>query len=113
MADVDILGGVRIGGKSQDPAEIGAHVPGVVPTDPIGVNRPLLIRIQQIFTGQKSAGQVLISSSVRSALVHKKAPYAIHGVRRDVDAGEFLPFTAPEDGSTVVYYTKACTDSEL
>jgi len=100
-------------GTPIDTGQIGTDPGDVVPTDPIGVNKPLLIRIQQIYTGTKDAGEALITSAVRSAWVHAGAPYALHGVRKDVRGGEFLPFAATEDGSPIVYYSKACLDSSL
>lgn len=108
MAEAGVLGGVPL-----ESGQVGTKPGDVVPTDPIGLNQPLLIRIQQIFTGQKDAGEVLITSAVRSALVHGRAPYAMHGVRKDVEPGSFLPFAATEDGSPIVYYSKACLDSSL
>lgn len=79
----------------------------------IGVNKPMLIRIQSIFTGQQASGDALITSAVRSALDNEAAPWAMHGVHQDVEPEKFLRFRATAPGSPVMYYTKACLDTSL
>src|SRR5688500_6687471 len=106
MAQHGVLSGAPVPGP-----QVGSTGDRIVPTDPIGLNKPLLIRIQQIFTGGSEAGEVLITSAVKSAWVHAGAPYAMHGVRKHVQPGQFLPFASTEDGSPIVYYSRACLDS--
>jgi hypothetical protein len=86
---------------------------GVVEPDPIGLNKPLVMRIHRIFTGDKDEGQVLITSAVKAASSNDAAPQAMHGVRKGVKPQHFLPFGATDPGSPYLYYSKAALNTSV
>ena len=100
-SSTDLSGPIDSGGQPVDVA-------------PIGLNKPLFIRIQQIFTGPNQAEEVLITSAVKSSMTYGKAPYAVNGIRRNVQRDTFLaPVVATDNGTAVVHYSKANLDSTL
>src|SRR4051794_20472082 len=102
-----------LGVPLEDAAPIGQGGGDVVEADPLGLNKPLLMRIHRIFTGDKEEGQVLITSAVKAASSNEAAPQAMHGVRKDVKPQRFLPFGATDAGSPYLYYSKAALNTSL
>lgn len=83
-------------------------------TTPIGLNQPLRIEIKDVFTGDHDAGEVLLSTAVKSATTFDAQPLALqatHTLRPEQP--QHLPFRASESGSSIVFYTPAVLDREL
>ncbi len=83
-----------------------------VPTTPIGLGKPLSIRILSMYPGSRQHDQLLITSAVKSQTTYDAKPRAMHYAFSDV-GGQLLTPKASESGSRIVYYSPSMLDSAL
>ncbi|GAA2165556.1 hypothetical protein FHX52_3871 [Humibacillus xanthopallidus] len=83
-----------------------------VPTTPIGLGKPLSIRILSMYPGSQEHNELLVVSAVKSRTTYDAKPRAMHYVFRDV-GGKLLDPKASEAGSRIVYYSPSMLDSAL
>lgn len=77
---------------------------------------PLSIRITSVFLGDEDHARgrsAMLTSAVRSPMLHDAAPLAMHYLYRDVPYGQVLAARADEPGSDVIYYSPAETGASL
>ena len=83
------------------------------PAGTIGMNQPLFIRLHRVFTGPEAAGQLLISSAVKSDTTYAGAPRSLHYLFQRVQESQFASPAASANGSPIVYFTPANLDQTL
>lgn len=83
-----------------------------VPTTPIGLGKPLSIRILSMYPGSKHHRELLVTSAVKSRTTYDAKPRAMHYAIQDV-GGRLLTPKASEAGSRIVYYSPSMLDSAL
>ena len=87
---------------------------GAVPASPIGIGKPMSIRIRSIFPGERAAGgAVLVTSAARSPIASKAAPLAMHYYFEEAVQGQTLRARAKEPGSDVVLYSPGLIESTV
>jgi hypothetical protein len=95
------------------PVEVDT-VPGGTASHPrIGMNRPLNIQIKDVFSGEHDAGEMLLSTAVKSAASFDAQPLALQAIHKLEPQPMHLPFRASRPGSPIVYYTPAALDRTL
>ena len=80
-----------------------------VPTTPIGLGKPLSIRILSMYPGAYEHDELLVTSAVKSRTTYEAKPRAMHYVFKDV-GGQLLTPKASESGSRIVYYSPSMLD---
>lgn len=90
-------------------------VDGAVGFVPIGLGKPLSIRIHTIYTGEfgRRSRDVLVVSGLKSEQTFDKTGRMINLLEQSRSSREYLKFSAFRNGSPIVYYTPALTDSGL
>lgn len=90
------------------------------PTDftPIGLNKPLTIRIAHVYTGRfpgkDRRNDFLLTSAIKAYSVFNAAPRAINFLTPDVPQRHSMTAPAAVDkGTPLVFYTPAVTDASL
>lgn len=83
-----------------------------VPTTPIGLGKPLSIRIMSMYPGSERHDQVLVTSAVKSRSTYEARPLAMHYVFEEV-GGQLLNPLPSQAGSRIVYYSPSVLDSAL
>jgi hypothetical protein len=83
---------------------------GVATHAPIGMNLPLNIQIKDVFSGEHDAGEMLLTTAVKSAASFDAQPLAIQAIHKLRPEPMHLPFRAAEAGSPVVYYSPSALD---
>src|SRR4051794_227422 len=84
----------------------------VEPT-PIGLGKPLSIRILSMYPGREDQKQLLVTSAVKSRLTFEASPRAMHYVFKGVEGRHLLQPSSDEPGSRVVYYSPSVLDDAL
>lgn len=77
---------------------------------------PLSVRVVSVFPGDKSydrGDMAMLTSAVRSPMLHDAQPLAMHYLYRKVSYGGLLPARADEPGSDVIYYSPAELSEQL
>jgi len=94
--------------------ELGVPIPQDEESPPIGINRPLYLRIGEVYSGKRH-GDALLLSAIKSGIDNSPAAYAMHGLWQGIkpDEPQNLTFQAPSAGSSVMYYTAACLEPSL
>ena len=99
---------------------------GMVPFEPIGLGRPLIIRFENVYTGKlpkpvrfaipepNPSRALLITSAVKSCYTYEGAPRAMNGLlpgigqRRDI-----VPGVGTQPGTQTIFYSPALRDKAL
>lgn len=106
-------------GESTAVADILAAQPAAIPGfSPIGIGKPLTLAIEHVYVGRlpkigtlfKHQPDVLLTSAAKALQQFDSAPRAINRLSKKVDNRTVLEFTAPEDGTPLVYYRNAMAD---
>lgn len=88
------------------------------PFKPIGIGKPLVIRFHSIYLGDLKKGlfnsnqDILVTSAIKDDVTFDAAPRAIHQIYRRKDERETLSPSSLNEGTPLIYYSKAF-DSEL
>lgn len=86
---------------------------------PIGIGKPMSIRIHTVYVGDLQTGwwskraDVLVVSGAKAAQIYESAPRAINLLQPSLRDHEFAQFNSFEPGTPIVYYTKAMTDNDV
>ena len=83
-----------------------------VRTTPIGLGKPLSIRILSMYPGAERHKQLLVTSAVKSRTTYDAKPRAMHYVFDHVGE-QLLEPKASESGSRIVYYSPSMLDSAV
>lgn len=100
--------------EPRDVVPVQVSRPSARATPRIGLNKPLRIEIKDVYTGDHDAGEVLLTTAVKSAASYDAQPLAVQATHKlDKEVPVHLPFRAAEPGSPIVYYTPAVLDRKL
>jgi hypothetical protein len=110
-AQIDTLSGAGIANTSDS----------IEKFQPIGLGKPLQIRICEVYTGKFSTGifpfaknwQLLVASAVKDELRFQGVPWALNYFFKDVEPKTHLVGTAIESGTPIIYYTPVVKESRL
>lgn len=95
-----------------DTIPVGA-MGSMVPPEPIGIGRPLSIRLGRMYPGPVGCKDMLVASSVRNPSLYAASPWAMHYLFHNVQAERPLLPSPSQDGSDVVFYSPAILDDAL
>jgi len=110
--------------RQGDTAEVdrGTQIPSdeLVPFEKVGYGRPLTIQIRRVYTGNhprtlfgRGTG-MLVTSAIKSEYSGDARPRAVNFLKENVDTSTVVTGpTALQQGSRLVFYTPALTDSSL
>ena len=88
------------------------------PFKPIGIGKPLVIRFHTVYLGDLKKGlfnnnqDILVTSAIKDDATFDAAPRAIHQLYRRKDERETLSPSSLNEGTPLIYYSKAF-DTEL
>ncbi|MEO8576430.1 MAG: hypothetical protein ABI556_07015 [Gemmatimonadales bacterium] len=92
------------------------------PFEPIGLNKPLALRIAHVYTGRfpvdslfgRGKQDMLLTSAIKGHSVYASAPRAINYYAKGISKGRSLIApAATETGTALVFYSPAVTDASL
>lgn len=83
-----------------------------VPTTPIGLGKPLSMRILSMYPGAARHDGLLVTSAVKSGATYDARPRAMHYVFDKVGGRVVRPLPS-QSGSRIIYYSPAVLDSRL
>lgn len=89
-----------------------------VPFVQVGIGKPLTIEIRHVYTGRfpqrtlfSAAGDMLVTSAIKSLATFNAAPRAVNFIRRGIDARSSVrDVSAAEQGTPLVFYTPALVE---
>lgn len=87
--------------------------PSVLPSQEIGLGKPLSIKIMSIYAGEDDHRAMLLSSSVRNPSLFDAQPRAMNYLFEGLRGGATLMPGPDRPGSNVVYYSPAVLDDAL
>lgn len=87
---------------------------------PIGVGKPLLVRFHTLYPGKLDKGllsggkkSILITSMIKDDITFDIPPKNMHQIFRDVEGGKTLQATGRNQGSEIIYYSRALDETKL
>lgn len=88
------------------------------PFTPIGIGKPLSIRIHCIYPGvmpgrRRRPKDILVVSGLKAEQTFDKTSRIVNLLQKDVQSRQHMQFSAFLNGSPIVYYTPALTDAAL
>jgi hypothetical protein len=85
------------------------------PFQPIGIGKPLSIRIHTIYVGDLPGRRrdILIASGVKAAQTFDATSRMVNLLQKGVRDREFAEFSPFTKGSPIVYYTGSLTDNDI
>ncbi len=103
--------GVEIERKNQD----------IIPEfTPIDIGRPLSLELLSLYTGDapkkrlfSGRPDMLVATSMKAPQTYDVAPRAINQIIKDIDDNQFYKPASLNEGSPIIYYTKAAEASTL
>lgn len=80
---------------------------------PLGLGKPLSLRIISAYPGPHNHDQLLVASAVKSAVTYDQEPLAIHHVVQEMQGGRLLQSRGDVAGTNIVYHSPVVTESSL
>lgn len=84
-----------------------------LPFEPIGVGKPLIVEIREIYTGKfpgRRSKDLLVTSAMKSIAAFNGAPRAINYMHKDVQRYQSMDVVpAVENGTPLIFYSPALT----
>ncbi len=83
------------------------------PFQEIGIGKPLLIRFHSVYLGNLKKGlfnskkDIIVCSHIKDDTTYNVAPKAVHQIYRKKDQREILYPSADNEGTALIYYSKA------
>jgi hypothetical protein len=92
----------------------------VTPFKPIGIGKPLIVRIHTLYPGIIEKGlltggekSILVTTRIKDDITSDVPQRSLNHVFKDVKSGKALYATAATQGTELVYYTRAFVDKKL
>lgn len=83
-----------------------------VQTTPIGLGKPLSIRIMSMYPGREAHRELLVTSAVKSRSTYEAKPLAMHYAFTGFGSEPLIPLPS-QAGSRIVFYSPSVLDSAL